>query len=174
MKKERRVNIKSKYIGTRQQSHRSSHAVTHQISDDVEEREQGERRRLLPRETTTSWAKQPSHETTSQPLYELLLSCNSKYSFLYAQIMELYCSTGRLTRQAIVEVVCWVDPKLCVNAWNGLSDNTNVLSLTNTWADTHVELTGYRVAPGTWEGNRSELGSWSEHSARAVVELFFR
>jgi hypothetical protein len=29
---------KSKYIGTRQQSHRPSHAVPHQIFDDVEER----------------------------------------------------------------------------------------------------------------------------------------
>jgi hypothetical protein len=45
---------KNKYIGTRQQSHRSSHAVPHMIFDDVEEREQGERKRSLPRETTTS------------------------------------------------------------------------------------------------------------------------
>jgi hypothetical protein len=45
---------KSKYIGTRQQSHRSSHAVPHRIFDDVEEREQGGRKRSLPRETTTS------------------------------------------------------------------------------------------------------------------------
>jgi hypothetical protein len=44
----------SKYIGTRQQSHMSSHAVPHRIFDDVEEREQGERKRSLPRETTTS------------------------------------------------------------------------------------------------------------------------
>jgi hypothetical protein len=40
------------------------------------EREQGERKRSLPRETTTSWTKQLPHETTPQPLYELLLSCN--------------------------------------------------------------------------------------------------
>jgi hypothetical protein len=39
-------------------------------------RESKERKRLLPRETTASWAKQPPHGPTSQPLYELLLSCN--------------------------------------------------------------------------------------------------
>jgi hypothetical protein len=48
------VASKSKYIGIHQQSHRPSHAVPHQIFDDVEEREQGERKRSLPRETTTS------------------------------------------------------------------------------------------------------------------------
>jgi hypothetical protein len=67
----------SKYIGTRQQSHRSFHAVPHRIFDDVEEREQGERKRSLPREITTSLTKQLPHETTPQPLYELLLSCKS-------------------------------------------------------------------------------------------------
>jgi hypothetical protein len=45
---------KSKYICTRQQSHRLSHAVPHRIFDDVEKREQGERKRSLPCETTTS------------------------------------------------------------------------------------------------------------------------
>jgi hypothetical protein len=47
-------HFKSEYIGTRQQSYRSSHAVLHRTFDDVEESEQGERKRLLPRETTTS------------------------------------------------------------------------------------------------------------------------
>jgi hypothetical protein len=49
-----RKTSKSKYIGMRQQSYRSSHAVPHRIFDDVEERKQGERKRSLPRETTTS------------------------------------------------------------------------------------------------------------------------
>jgi hypothetical protein len=46
--------FKSKYIDTRQQSHRSSHAVPRRIFDDVEEREKGERKRTLSRETTAS------------------------------------------------------------------------------------------------------------------------
>jgi hypothetical protein len=71
------IATKSKYIGTCQQSHRSSHAVPPRIFDDVEEREQRERKRSLTRETTTSWTKQLPHETTTQPLYELLLPCNS-------------------------------------------------------------------------------------------------
>jgi hypothetical protein len=36
-----------------------------------------ERKMLLPHETTTSRVKQPLHDATSQPLYKLLLSCNS-------------------------------------------------------------------------------------------------
>jgi hypothetical protein len=41
-------------IATRQLSHRSSHAMPHKNFDDVEERERGERKRSLLRETTTS------------------------------------------------------------------------------------------------------------------------
>jgi hypothetical protein len=78
--------------------------------------------------TTTSWATQPPHEIASQPLYELLLSCNSKY-FLYAPIKELYSHTKWLTRQLIVYIVCRVNPKLRINAWDGLLDDTNVLAL---------------------------------------------
>jgi hypothetical protein len=48
----------SKYIGTRQRSHRSSHAMPCKLFADVEERERGERKRPLLRETTTSWAKE--------------------------------------------------------------------------------------------------------------------
>jgi hypothetical protein len=39
-----------------------------------------------------------------------------------------YRSTIRLTRQLIVYVVC-VDPRLRVNAWDDVSDHTNVLAL---------------------------------------------
>jgi hypothetical protein len=70
-----------------------------------------------------------SYETTSQPLYELLLPCNSLYFFLHAQIKEFYCFIRRLIRQLIVQVLCWVDQILCVNAWGDLSDDTNVLDL---------------------------------------------
>jgi hypothetical protein len=53
---------KSKYIGTRQQSHRSSHVVPNRIFDDVEERERvrrekevvASRNNHLMSETTTS------------------------------------------------------------------------------------------------------------------------
>jgi hypothetical protein len=45
---------KSKYIDTRRQSNKSSHVVPRRIFDDVEEREQGERKRSLSRETTAS------------------------------------------------------------------------------------------------------------------------
>jgi hypothetical protein len=78
------------YIGTRHQSHRSSHAVPHRIFDDVEERGQGERKRSLPRETTTSL--QLPYETTPQPLY-MSYCCHATHhninSFLRAQIKEL-------------------------------------------------------------------------------------
>ena len=43
---------KGRYIATRHLSHRSSHAMTHRIFGDTEERKQGERKRRLPRETT--------------------------------------------------------------------------------------------------------------------------
>ena len=45
---------KGRYIATRQPSHKSSHAMSHRIFGDVEEREQGERNRWLSRETTAS------------------------------------------------------------------------------------------------------------------------
>jgi hypothetical protein len=48
--------------------------------------------------------------------------------FLCAQIKELYRSTRRLTRLLIVKVVCWVDLRLRVNAWDGLSDHNNVFA----------------------------------------------
>jgi hypothetical protein len=116
---------KSKYIGTRQQSHRSSHVVSRKIFDDVEERARG---RCL--------AKQPPHKWNNyfmRQLHNHYMSCccyaTHNIPFLCAQIKELYRSTRRLTRQLIVEVVCWVDPRLHVNAWNSISDHTNVLAL---------------------------------------------
>ena len=45
---------KGRYIVTRQQSHISSHAMSYMIFDDVEERERGERKISLFRETTAS------------------------------------------------------------------------------------------------------------------------
>jgi hypothetical protein len=36
---------------------------------------------------------------------------------LHAQIKGFYYSTKRLIRQLIVEILCWVDPILCVTAW---------------------------------------------------------
>ena len=45
------------YIPTYQRSYRLSHAMPHMIFGDVEEREQGERKRWLPRETTVLEAK---------------------------------------------------------------------------------------------------------------------
>jgi hypothetical protein len=40
----------------------------------------------------------------------------------------IYYSNPRIIRQLIVQVLCWVDPILCVNAWDDLSDNTNILT----------------------------------------------
>jgi hypothetical protein len=53
------------------------------------------------------------------------------FFFLCAQIKELYRSTKWLTRQLIVHVVCWVDPRLRVNAWDNLSNHTNVFALSS-------------------------------------------
>jgi hypothetical protein len=52
------------------------------------------------------------------------------FLFYMHKIKELYSSTWRFTRQPIVHVICWVDPRLRVNAWDGLPDDTNVLALT--------------------------------------------
>jgi hypothetical protein len=43
-------SYESKYSGTRQRFHRSSHVIPLKIFDDVEERERGERKRSLLRE----------------------------------------------------------------------------------------------------------------------------
>ena len=43
-----------RYITTHQRSHRSYHTIPHRIFGDVEERERGERKRWLLRETTAS------------------------------------------------------------------------------------------------------------------------
>ena len=45
------------------------------------DREMEERKRLLFRETTVSWAKVWDYETTIIPLYELLLSCDLQFYF---------------------------------------------------------------------------------------------
>jgi hypothetical protein len=103
--------------------------MSHKIFDDVEERGRGERKRLLLRETTTSWAKQ----RPMRQLHNYCMSCcchaTHNISFLYAQIKEFYYSTRRLIRQLIVQVLYWVNPILRVNVWGDLSDDTNVLAL---------------------------------------------
>ena len=52
---EHRMSLsKGNYIATRQRSHNTSHAMPRRIFGEVEERERGERKRLLFRETTAS------------------------------------------------------------------------------------------------------------------------
>jgi hypothetical protein len=58
--------------------------------------------------------------------------------FLYAQIKWLYYSTRRLIRQLIAQVLYWVDPILRVNAWDDLSNDTNVLALRASSTSVHA------------------------------------
>jgi hypothetical protein len=92
------------------------------------------RRESKERERGRCLAKQPPHERSNYLMRQLHNHCMSccchathNILFLCTQIKELYRSTRRLTRQLFVHVVCWVDPRLRVNAWDNLSDRTNVL-----------------------------------------------
>jgi hypothetical protein len=95
------------------------------------------RRESEERERGRCFTKQPPHERNSHLMRQLHNHCLSccchaihNIPFLYAQIKGFYYSTRWLIRQLIVQVLYWVDPILCVNACDDLSDDTNVLALT--------------------------------------------
>jgi hypothetical protein len=60
------------------------------------------------------------------------------FLFYMQKIKGFYCSTRRFIRQLSVQVLCSVNSILRVNAWDDLSDDTNVLALKPATFDTYL------------------------------------